>query len=206
MTDALPSTQLSLMPEADHPTASTDPSREFPTGPPAITRRGILIGLGVFLFACTFTGLSIYARRTRLEKTREFFGDDFVTALQLADQMMLLPGEGQSFAPVKLTGTPGLGHLRRALLDERHYQWDTTVQGSVQDVGGDEPVRFTIKLADPTGKRVPSVVIPMELTEGWVATPDGSNRVQVTARVQKALKHQLEMLQGVSQKSYDARP
>lgn len=205
MTDVFPSTQLNLMTEADHPTGVADRADETTSPPPAITRRGILIGMGVFLFASIFAGASIYARRTRLEKTRDFFGDDYITALQLADQMMLLPGDGQSFDPVKLTGTPGLGHLRRALLDERHYQWDTTTDGTVEEVGGGDAVRFTIKLADPTGQRVPSIVIPLELTEGWVATPDESRRVQVTDRVQKALKHQLEMLQGVSQKSYDER-
>jgi len=176
-----------------------------PPAEPAITGCGILLGLGVLLFAAFFAVASIYARRTRLEKTREVFGDDTITALQLADQVHLLPGEGQDFEPVELTGTPGLGHLRRALLDERHYQWDTLQSGTVGAAGGDKAIRFTLELADPTGKRVPVIRIPMELTEGWIGTPDGTRRVRVNDRVRPALRHQLVMLQKKSPKTFDRR-
>jgi len=108
--------KLSPMPTTVNPPNPSPPADDLsmppmsvPPAEPAITGCGILLGLGVLLFAAFFAVASIYARRTRLEKTREVFGDDTITALQLADQVHLLPGEGQDFEPVELTGTPGLG-------------------------------------------------------------------------------------------------
>ncbi|MEM9644247.1 MAG: hypothetical protein AAF989_04565 [Planctomycetota bacterium] len=170
-----------------------------------VSRRGILFAVLILIGASAFTFASISARRTQLTKTREVFGAEAITALQLSDQLKILPGKGQDFDAVNVTGTPGLGHLRRALLDESHYQWDTLQAGSVDTVGGDDAIRFTLQFEDPRGKRVPIIEFPLELTEGWVGTPDGRQRVKVTSRVQTALEFQLKMLKNVTQKTYDDR-
>jgi len=136
-----------------------------------ITGRGIaaLVAIGVIGVVVAFA--SIAARRTRLEKTTEFWGLETITALQLADQVHLVvpnpagnrvqtvDGEsgrnGEADAAersvqseeseeskkseedastglqrIELTALPGLGHLRKALLDERHYDWSTLREDS----------------------------------------------------------------------------
>ncbi|TWT69253.1 hypothetical protein [Crateriforma conspicua] len=190
------------MPAAADTPQTIDPHAVAPT---RITRRGIWIGVGVIVFAIVFAFASIYARRTRLERTRQFFGAPWITAVQLADQVQLLPGPDADFEPVKLTATPGLGHLRRALLDERHYQWDTVTDGSVADISGDDAIHMTLQFSDPIGRRVDKTTIPMELSEGWIGTGDGRQRVRVKPRVQSALEFQLKMMKDVSQQTTDQR-
>lgn len=144
--------------------------------------------------------ISLYARRTQLERTTEFWGEQRITALQLADRVSLLPGRGQSFEAVNLTAMPGLGHLRRALLDERHYRWETVTPKPVSErCEQGDAVCVRLRFADPTGRRVPVTEIEVELTEGWVGPADEEKRVRVTERVQPALEHQLETLMSVSQ-------
>ena len=160
-----------------------------------ITARGIWLGVALVIVAAVVAGLSIYARRTRLEKTTEFWGKSTITALQLADQVHLLPAGNTSFEPVELTAMPGLGHLRRALLDQRHYRWETVTDQPVSELCGAEgALCVRLRLADPYGQRVPPTEILLELNEGWVGPADGSKRVRVTRRVQPALRHQLTTL------------
>lgn len=165
-----------------------------------ITARGIWLGVAVLIGAAIFAGLSIYARRTRLEKTTEFWGESTIKALQLADRVHLLPAGKTSFEPVELTAMPGLGHLRRALLDERHFLWDTVSDQPVSEkCGADGAVCVRLRLADPVGRRVPPTEIMLELSEGWVGPADGTRRVRVNERVQPALHHQLTTLMDVQQ-------
>ena len=171
----------------------------------SITRRGILIGVAIFVVAVIAAGLSVYMRRTHLEKTTEFWGEDTITALQLADRVHLLAGPGQSFEDVELTATPGLGHLRRALLDERNYQWHTAQDVPVSQACGEDSLCVTLRLADPTGQRVPVTEIDLELNSGWVGPAGVAQRVQVSDRARPALRHQLKLLMNVTQETYDER-
>ncbi|MEM9588391.1 MAG: hypothetical protein AAGA03_13995 [Planctomycetota bacterium] len=169
--------------------------------------RWVAVAAVVLLFAAATAVLSIYARRTPLEKSTEFWGPETITALQLADKVELHPGEGQEFEPVELTGTPGLGHLRHALLNERHYLWDTRVDGPIADqlAADQDQMNVTLQFADPHGKRVPITRIDLELNSGWVGPEDGSRSVRVNDRVQPALRHQLKLMMSVTQKTYDRR-
>ena len=171
----------------------------------SITRRGILIGIIIFFVAVIAAGLSVYMRRTHLEKTTEFWGEDTITALQLADRVHLLAGPGQSFEDVELTATPGFGHLRRALLDERNYQWETVQDVPVSQACGEDSLCVTLRFADPTGKRVPVTEIDLELNSGWVGPARVAQRVQVSDRARPALRHQLKLLMNVTQETYDER-
>ncbi|HBV66578.1 MAG TPA: hypothetical protein DEF45_26585, partial [Rhodopirellula sp.] len=71
-----------------------------------ITRSGVLIGLGVLILGICGAGLSIYARKTKLEQTTKFWGPETITALQLAEKIELRPIGSSNFDPVDLSGTP----------------------------------------------------------------------------------------------------
>ena len=86
-----------------------------------ITKRGIAIGIIIVLLGIVGAAASIYQRKTKLEKTTEFWGKDVITALQLGERVQLSSVSGKEFETVELARMPGLGHLRRLLLDERNY-------------------------------------------------------------------------------------
>lgn len=65
-------------------------------------------------------------------KTTEFWGPEAISAFQLAPMVKLEIRDGKEPAEVDLTGMPGLGHLRHALLEQRHYEWDTEAAASVE--------------------------------------------------------------------------
>lgn len=161
----------------------------------------IMVGGAVFALS------SIYVRRTRLEETTRFWGSETITAIQLGDHVMLLPQEGADFDAVELTAFPGLGHLRRALLDERHYQWSSEEQAGVTDYCGEveDPLCVRLEFSDPTLKRFDTARVDIELNSGMVGPSDQSRRVKVNDRVQPALKHQIGLLMRVKQKRYDRR-
>lgn len=204
-------------PDVGHRDKYSDPRVRVTTG------RLLLYGLALTFLATIVALASVAARRTSLARTTEFFGPDTITALQLADRVELLPGEGQSFEPVDLTGTPGLGHLRRALLDDRHYVWETSREGETADNdeasrrdgrqreadpaegSAEEPFRVRLRFADPIGKRVPVIELALELEEGWVGLADESRRVRLNARVRPAVRHQLKMMSNVRQQRFDQR-
>ena len=213
-TDPLPGRAPGDEPDRGHRDKYSDPRVRVTTG------RLLLYGLALTFLATIVALASVAARRTSLVRTTEFFGPDTITALQLADRVELLPGEGQSFEPVDLTGTPGLGHLRRALLDDRHYVWETSHEGSgAEDAGGDgpgreigpdqgsseDPFRVRLRFADPIGKRVPVIELALELEEGWVGLADESRRVRLNDRVRPAVRHQLKMMSNVRQQRFDQR-
>ncbi len=102
-----------------------------------ITPRGIAIGVAVVLLGIVGSAFSIYARRTKLEQTTRFWGPETITALQLAERIDLRPRGQETFDEVNLAGTPGLGHLRHRLLDDRSYDWSSEIAASVAECCGD---------------------------------------------------------------------
>ena len=162
-----------------------------------ITRRGILIGIAVVLFGIAGAAASIYGRRTRLEKTTEFWGEETITALQLGERIELKPHLGRDFRPVDLSGMPGLGHLRHALLDELHFDWGSRSDQSVtsHNEGADDPFCVTLRITDPTAHRFKPVEIDLDLNDGWAGHHDPGDSakhrgsVQVVARKRNGLKH-----------------
>jgi hypothetical protein len=175
----------------------------------SITRRGILLGIAVAGLGVAGAATSIYLRRTRLEQTTRFWGPETITALQLGERMQLLPRGGQEFEPVELTATPGLGHLRRALLDERNFDWETETDGSVLEKCekpiSESPKCVQLLITDPTAHRFSTVEIDLDLNGGWVGPSDGSGRVRATEWVRPKLRNFLTTIMDVEQKRYDFR-
>ena len=54
-----------------------------------ITKRGMLLGAVVVVFGIAGAAFSIWARRTKLEQTTNFWGPNVVEALQLAEEVEL---------------------------------------------------------------------------------------------------------------------
>lgn len=200
-------------PSGDHVDKYNDPRAR-------ITRRGILIGVAVAVVAVVAALGSIAARRTRLEKTTDFWGEETINALQLAERIELLPRGASRFEPVELSSTPGLGHLRRALLDERNFDWTTTTAKSVAELCPPEkrlekddsmpiadavPACIQLRLTDPTAERFGTIEIDLDLAGGWVGPADGSQRVRATEWVQPKLRNYFKTIMSVSQLSYDFR-
>ena len=153
--------------------------------------------------------VSIYARKTRLEESTRFWGQETITALQLGERMELRPRGNATFRPVELTGTPGLGHLRRLLLDERNYDWQSeSPEAALQDCGSSEsgkPRCVQLRLTDPTAKRVGTVEIDLDLDGGWIGPSDGSRRVRASERARPKLANYFRTIISVEQKRYDFR-
>lgn len=174
-----------------------------------ITGRGIAIGVTVAIVAAVAAWGSIQARRTQLGETTRFWGADGITALQLGERIELLSRDASELPPVDLTSTPGLGHLRRALLDERNFDWSTESTESVASQCSTEPTEMPVciqlRLTDPTGNRFEPVEIDIDLAGGWVGPSDGSKRVQATEWVQPKLRNWFKTIMTVSQKRYDVR-
>ena len=179
----------------------------------SITRRGILIGVVVAILGVVGAAGSIYSRRTRLEKSRKFWGDDTITALQLAERMELVSVSGKDFELVDLSGTPGLGHLRHALLDERNYVWESVTGEPMSSICGEsESYCVALNFSDPTARRFTDRSIVVDMKNGWVGhaaaddeTIDAEKRVQLTERYRPAMKKFLETMVTVQQQRYDNR-
>lgn len=174
-----------------------------------ITRRGVMIGLGVTLFGILGAAGSIYARRTHLDETTRFWGDETILALQLAERMQLMVPNDSDFKTVELTGTPGLAHLRHTLLESTHFDWATETEASVAELCGKQdselPQCVQIRLTDPNGNRVGAIEIDIDLKNGWVGPSDGSRRVQATEWVQPKLRNYIATLLNVRQTRSDLR-
>jgi hypothetical protein len=192
------------------PRANLPPHADKYNDPRAkITKRGLLIGLAVVIFGIVGAAGSIYARRTNLDETTRFWGQETITALQLAERMELLPRGNSQFEPVELTATPGLGHLRHALLEDTHFDWTSETLNSVAEMCTKEvtalPQCVQIRLSDPTAHRVGTIEIDIDLVGGWVGPSDGSKRVQATYWVKPKLRNYLMTILNVQQKRYDAQ-
>ncbi len=174
-----------------------------------ITPRGILIGAAIVLLGILGAAASIYARRTRLQQTTRFWGAETIMALQLAETIELLPRGQESFEPVNLAGTPGLGHLRHRLLDDRNFDWSSETTSSVAEccgqVSSEGPGCIQLRLTDPTAKRVGTIEIDLDLEGGWIGPSDGSRRVRATEWVRPKLRNYFKTIMSVRQKRYDQR-
>ncbi len=188
--------------EAAHADKYNDPRAK-------ITNRGIGIGIGVLILAIIGAGVSIYARKTRLTETTRFWGQETITGLQLAERIELVPRDSSDFPTVDLSGTPGLGLLRRLLLDERNYDWTTEsderalVDCEVETPG--KPSCVQLRLTDPTANRIGTIEIDIDLKDGWIGPSDGSRRVQASERVRPKFGNYFSTIINVEQKRYDHR-
>ena len=174
-----------------------------------ITPRGIAMAIGVLLLGILGAAASIYARRTHLEQTTRFWGQETITALQLAERIELRPRGAADFPTVDLTATPGLGHLRRLLLDERNYDWSSESVGPALEncskTKTDQPQCVQLRLTDPTGNRVGTIEIDLDLIGGWIGPSDGTRRIRASQRVQPKLASYFSTIITFEQKSYDFR-
>jgi len=169
--------------------------------------KGWMALAAIAIGAMIFTYFSVAARRTRLVETTRFWGPETITAIQLGDHVMLLPQEGSDFEAVELTAFPGLGHLRKALLHEDHYEWSTEQSSSVGQFCANEQDTQCVRLefSDPSLNRFETARIDIELNRGIVGPADQPQRVAVNDRVRPALQHQIGLLMRVKQKRYDRR-
>ncbi|QEG02689.1 hypothetical protein Mal15_68100 [Stieleria maiorica] len=162
-----------------------------------ISRRGILIGLGVVLFGIAGAALSIWARRTRLEQTTKFWGPETIQAFQLAAEIHLivqpeplsepsteLLSEGAE--PVRLTGMPGLGHLRHLLLDDRSYLWSSVKNEPMRSRLGQTKCMM-LRFSDPEAERFPDAEIIIDLDQGWIGKHDGDRQIRLNERFRNAV-------------------
>lgn len=196
----------------DHADKYNDPRAQ-------ISRRGVWIGLMVVVFGICGSAFSIWARRTRLERSTEFWGPEVIQAFQLAAEVEMLPQaispqdaspqdsaakplEPQESSPdadadgtdanaqveptVRLTGMPGLGHLRHVLLDDRSYLWESVQNGSISTTS-QSPELMVLRFSDPTARRFPDARIVVDLVGGWVAMEDGTQKVRLNDRFRNAL-------------------
>ena len=173
-----------------------------------ITGRAIWMGLAILLVSIIVAGASIHFRRTQLELTTRFWGADAIRAMQLSPIVTLTFDSDAGKKPVDLTGTPGLGHLRHALLEQKHYLWQTEEALAVDAVTTPEAKFATVVFSDPRvdeAVRIPAATIRFELQGGWIGPPDGSHRVQLTDRVKPAVRHFLTMLRNAQQFRSDFR-
>ena len=60
------------------------------------------MGIGVVLLGILGAATSIYARRTQLEQTTRFWGQETITALQLAERIELRPRGAAEFQDGRL--------------------------------------------------------------------------------------------------------
>ena len=175
-----------------------------------ITRKFVLAVIGVVLLGIGGSALSIYARKTKLEQTTRFWGPETITALQLAEKIQLRPIGSSNFEPVDLSGTPSLGHLRHALLDERGFDWNTETSGSVSKMCQKPADKAEIscvrlRLTDPTANRIGTIDLDLDLAGGWVGPSDGSKRVQATEWVRPKLEKYFQMIVNVQRLRSDQR-
>ncbi len=197
-------------PEPDSNASPSDHYDKYHDPRVKITKRGVLLGFGVLVLGILGAAGSIYARKTRLEQTTRFWGEETILALQLAEKIQLRANGSNQFEPVDLTGTPSLGHLRHALLDERSFDWNTESEGAAAEMcqkpTDDQTTSCVrIRLTDPTAKRVGTIDIDLDLVGGWIGPANGSRRVQATQWVRPKLKNYFETIVNVQRLRSDLR-
>lgn len=172
-----------------------------------ITWRSWALAGIVLVGACVFTFFSVQARRTSLVETTRFWGPTTIQAIQLGDRVVLQPLQGDRFEPIELTAFPGLGHLRKALLHEFHYEWDSESNASVASRCSEDENTQAVQLefSDPTLNRFQPARIAIELNNGIVGPADKPRSVKLNDRVRPAMAHQISLLMKVKQQSYDER-
>lgn len=161
----------------------------------------LLIGVGGAL-------LSVKLRRTQIQQTENFFGADAVLALQRSGSFLLRVDPPQASdqpmaedsaerpprsAFVELADIPGVGHVRHALLDQRHYDWTEIREQSIEpSLRSEQSQAATIVLSD-FGKQDEdsSITFHLELETGWVSLDGQQRSVRFTPRVGRAIQKQL---------------
>lgn len=166
----------------------------------------VLYAAGVLVFAVTTASLSVILRRTQSEQTTKLLGKDAIFALQYGKSLhlrlpsgspLINPQRGQQWMQADgsqrtdLTDTPGLGHFRHALLDDRHYEWETRQQVPADQLAIEQPVWVVVEIEGPP-EEVQPTEIQIELSAGWVGLASGTEYVRVTDRVRPALKNFVE--------------
>ncbi|QEG42427.1 hypothetical protein [Roseimaritima ulvae] len=211
------------MTNSDKPDSDTESVQSRGTAMSASTpamRTGwwVLFALGLLAIGVIGAVLGVKMRRTQTAQTSLFFGPQTISALQSSTSLRLHLDDGESSAsaasqPVDLSDIPGVGHLRHALLDERHYDW-TTQQGedidslviaaSQPDGSAGEWCTIELEGTPPGHAPIEPTQIRVELTEGWVGIPGGNGRVRLRERVAKALRSQVKMISNVDTARADA--
>ncbi|MEM1226593.1 MAG: hypothetical protein AAGJ40_12900 [Planctomycetota bacterium] len=182
-----------------------------------VTWQGVIALIAIVAGGAVFAVASAHFRRTRLGKTTEFWGTATIRAIQLGDEVHLMRMNAPAEAEIELTAMPGLGHLRRAFLDERHYDWSTQSEQSVENACRDETDPDDDDLIDPSVRcvqlrfadsrldRFAPTTLSIDLATGYVGPVDGVGRVKVNERVRPALRHQLTLLMNFQQQRADDR-
>ena len=174
----------------------------------------VLFVLGLLAIGVIGAVLGVKMRRTQTAQTSLFFGAQTISALQSSTSLRLHlapvdDGEPTTAAAPKtvdLSDIPGVGHLRHAFLDERHYDWATqqeedidalVVAASEPDGSTGEWVTIELDGTPPGHAPIELTRIRVELTEGWVGIPGDNARVRLRERVAKALRSQIRMMSNV---------
>ncbi len=89
--------------------------------------------------------------------------------------------------PVRLTGMPGLGHLRHVLLDDRSYDWETVADQPVRAIADAEGEIMVLRFSDPEAQRFPPASVAVDLGEGRVGPEEGRRSVRLNERFRNAL-------------------
>jgi len=168
----------------------------------------VLGGIAIVLVGLVVAIAAPYVRRTQTELTTKFWGADAIRSMQLGPYVKLHFDSDGDKDPVDLTSTPGLGHLRHALLDQRHYLWETEQAESIESLQTPDAKYATLIFSDPRtdpNVKIPTLEVRLELQGGWVGTHDGSRRVQLTERAQPAVRHFLTLLRNAQQLRYGDR-
>ena len=213
------------MTNSDKPDSVTESvqaaSLELQTGSPAM-RIGwwVLFALGLLAIGVIGAVLSVKLRRTQTAQTSVLFGPQAIAALESSTAVRLhldaasglelssgfdttQPGAEKT---VDLTDIPGVGHLRHALLDQRHYDWTTQQAEEIdafaaapQTKGSQAAEWVTLELDGTPPRHAPiePTRFKLELTEGWVGIPGGNGRVRLRPRVARALRNQVLMMSNV---------
>ncbi|WP_153556222.1 hypothetical protein [Roseimaritima sediminicola] len=203
------------MTHSDKPAAVT----ESVHGPTPAMRRGwwVLFALGLLAVGVVGAALSVKLRRTQTEHTSQFFGEDAVAALQSSRHFRLTmppldeageaePTEAEfpedAAEPVDLADIPGVSHLRRALLDQRSYDWDTRRSEDIDSLVADSApsARWATIVLDgevPHRPPITPTTFRLDLTNGWVGVPGRSGSVRLTGRVQRAVRSKLSAMYNV---------
>ncbi|XZE51771.1 hypothetical protein SH139x_003436 [Planctomycetaceae bacterium SH139] len=170
--------------------------------PRAFSLRGVLIGLAIALFAVVMTAASVYIRRPQVEKTKQFLGAEAVQAVQLGTKFEIglcvegTPVDPADVAWTDLSGSPGLGLFRKALVSEGHFRWDLQESESLRSLKLTDPRYAIVKISgeipdSPTSVAAPlePVEILLELNSGWMGPLTGAGAVPFTDRVRPAIRN-----------------
>lgn len=170
--------------------------------PRAFSLRGVLIGLAITFAAVVMTAASVYIRRPQVEKTRQFIGAEAVQAVQLGTKFEIglcaedTPFTDEDVVWTDLSGSPGLGLFRKALVSDGHFRWELQKQQSLQSLELNDPRYAIVKISgeipdSPTSVAAPlePVEILLELNAGWMGPLTGTGAVPFTDRVRPAIRN-----------------